>query len=252
MKQIKWLFSVLVVMVACTSLFAQDAKRAYLGVRLGAGVGLTRPLGEFEVLLDVPGSEWSKGGASFDFAPFVSLQIVDGFALQTEMLVTEWGGEYNLSDDFGVLDGGLKIGFSRNALIIPLLAKFTFRPNNFVIQAFLGPHLTANIGKWNTTYAMFGVEEKEELDDKEMAAFLDGDRINYPPIGITGGIGFGVKAGPGNIFVDARFITDAGVISKDAQYIWSHTGERVTREEYLFYRAKLSFTVGYEFGLGSR
>ena len=235
-------------MVCATSLFAQDAKRVYLGVRLGAGSGLTRPLGILEEILDVPGAEWKKGGASFDFAPFVSLQVVDAFAIQTEMLVTKWGGEYSFHDDYGFFGGDIKIGFTRRALIIPLLAKFTFHPSIFTIQTFLGPHLTANVGKWDATYNVFGISGKEEYDDEEMLEeFFGGDKIYYPPVGVTGGIGFGVKAGPGNVFVDARFITDGGVITQDVYY--PSLGKK---NENLLYRAKLSFTVGYEFGLGNR
>ncbi|MDR0304364.1 MAG: outer membrane beta-barrel protein [Chitinispirillales bacterium] len=245
MKHVKWLFSVLTIMAACTLSFAQDAKRVYLGVRLGVGVGLSRPLGDLESFIDYYDAKWNKGGASFDVAPFVSLQIVDAFALQTEMLVTKWGGGY--SDEEETFD------FKRSALIIPLLAKFTFHPSNFVIQAFLGPHITANIGKWNVTYTLYGIEEKEKWSDKELLEEFGGEKINYPPIGITGGIGFGVKAGPGNVFVDARFITDAGVISQDVPNFYVATGEKAeTKKENFLYRAKLSFTVGYEFGLGNR
>jgi hypothetical protein len=247
MKQVKCLLGVLMVLCVCASSFAQDAKRAYAGVRLGVGAGLTRPLGELEAALDYPGSEWSKGGASFDVAPFVSLQIADAFAIQTEMLITKYGGEYSYKDPYDS-DEDEKFGLSRSALIIPLLVKFTFHPNIFTIQAFLGPHLTANVGKWATTYAYGGIEGKEDLDDKELAEeYFGADKLNYPPIGITGGLGFGVKAGPGNVLIDARFITDAGVIYADAP-----TYGRSTKKENFLYRAKLSFTVGYEFGFGKR
>jgi len=181
------------------------------------------------------------------------LQVVDAFAIQTEMLVTKWGGEFN------DIDYDLKWGFSRSALIIPLLAKFTFHPSIFTIQVFLGPHLTANVGKYNVNYTYDDISGEEKYDDKEMLNSLNywfydygfADKINYPPIGVTGGIGFGVKAGPGNVFVDARFITDGGIITDNVILRYT-SGREVTKVENLFYRAKLSFTVGYEFGLGNR
>ena len=252
------IFMLMIALVCTTSSFAHDKKRAYFGARLGTGVGLTRPLGELEEMLEIPGVEWKKGGASFDFAPFVSLQLADVFALQTEMLVTQYGGEYSLQykDTWGFLGGdiNIKVSFNRRALIIPLLAKVTLHPNIFVIQAFLGPHLTANVGKWNATYNLFGREEKEKFDDEEiLEEMFRGHKIYYPPLGVTGGIGFGVKAGPGNVFVDARFVTDAGVITQDVYYIQDITRPSLDNmNENLLYRAKLSFTVGYEFGFGNR
>jgi hypothetical protein len=144
------------------------------------------------------------------------------------------------------------MSISRRALIFPILAKFTFHPSNFVIQAFLGPHLTANAGKWNVSYTVEGISGEEKYTDKGLAEDFGGEKLNYPPIGMTGGIAFGLKAGPGNVFIDARFITDAGVISQDVLYVNTLTREIITKKENLLYRAKLSFTVGYEFGLGNR
>ncbi|MCL1946719.1 MAG: PorT family protein [Chitinivibrionia bacterium] len=255
--------------------FAQDSKRVYLGVRAGAGLGLSTLLGEWEKEITEDGGKITRGGASFDVAPFVSLQLADVFALQTELLFTKFGVgyEFNESDSYydDYYDETISYSYeevakySRSAMVIPVLAKLTFRPENLSISAFVGPHFAINIGdwkvvengswsdsdgeneKWDTTYTQTEAKFKEDMGFTE---------LKYPPVGLTAGVSFGFAAGPGNLFFDIRFLTDLGAVK--GEYLSRYDDDDnelpvpVKKEEDFFRRAKLSFTVGYEFGAGSR
>jgi hypothetical protein len=258
------------------SLFAQednsDKRRLSFGFRLGGGIGLSVPSKEYKEaflnddtvlwILDDDGNyigemtareygiilRWNYGDESFNFAPFVSLQLTNFFAVQTEMLFTKYG--YISFDNFGILHvfGDFlnsddeyiepdtcrnELKQSRHALIFPILAKLTFRPGNLSIQAFAGPHFTINIGKFSEK---IDGRIKKYNDDKDYYQ----EKPWYPPIGLTTGANFGVKTKMGILFLDARYFTDLGYFRHvDDSFKWVR-------------RAGLSLTAGYEFALNSK
>jgi len=258
---------ILLILSVCSLLFAQetDKKRLHFGLRLGGGIGLSAPSDWYRetflftddwqawVFLDeydyytwfratYPASfapKWHRGGGSFDFAPFISLQIVDNFAIQTEALFTRHS-YINLDDvvitsfDFEknefVKIKEFNIRQSRPAIIFPLLAKLTFYPSKYSIQAFAGPHFTVNYGKFKS------------IEDGKVEKHSDGyiffEKGLFPLIGITAGGSFGVKAGVGTLFFDARYFSD----------FWTNNWY----EEPYVRRARLSLSVGYEFSAISR
>jgi hypothetical protein len=243
----KMLVALLIGAFTCVT-FAQDAKRVYLGVRAGAGVGLSSLGEKQEKTFTDLGGTITRGGASFDVAPFVSLQLADVFALQTELLFTKFGIGQNIS----IMGYDMETNITRSAMAIPVLAKMTFRPENLSISAFVGPHFTVNMGKWNIDANVAGIEAKQEYTDDEFKKYLadtyeaDSTDLKFAPVGLTAGLSFGFAAGPGNLFFDVRFLTDLGM-AKLTAYL-----DDEKEEEDFLRRAKLSFTVGYEFGAGSR
>jgi len=265
----------IVVLCMCSFLFASETnkKRLYFGARLGVGIGMSVPGEDYKSWLqeldneNMPGIRWWRSGdKSFDIAPFVSLQITDIFAVQTEALFTRhdylslWGyretyfdtndSTYKLSEEWE------RFRQSRPALMFPILAKLTFHPEKYKIQLFAGPHFTLNYGKLRVTsihmkiddntfsYNGEGNLEKSYYEQKEIKKYSDGFEFfekdfRYPPVGLTAGGSFGIKPRIGTIFFDTRYITDFGEASSANGFSWVR-------------RARVSFSVGYEFAAISR
>jgi hypothetical protein len=239
----KWLFVVLLCL--CAVSFAQD-KRVYFGLRAGAGIGMSALTDKDEKDYYKKSDEeaYKSGGGSFDIAPFVSFQLADKFALGTEFLFTKYGyggskqkkdTDYEKKGDYSVT--------TKPAIVIPVLAQFTFAERK--VKVFVGPHFSINTGAFESSWKRNGNKGSIKL------SYYD-EGLKYPPIGLTAGASFGFNAGPGNLFFDIRYLTDLGGVKieyKDINYI---TGEIVTEEYDVCRRAKLGFSVGYEFGAGSR
>jgi len=244
---------ILVFLLISTSfLSAQESKRLYAGLRLGGSVGMTYPLGD--AFYDYFGDSkhrwysfnWQEGG-SFDAAPFISLQITDGFALHTEVMITKfgyWGQEIEYWDELKSLYDyqieyihNLKV--SRRALIIPILLKHTYRKNRFSFQYYIGPHFTINFGRWEY-YEYYKFKHYEDINEEYEIKKYTSENIldigHYPPVGLTIGTNFGfITTKTGTFFLDARVLTDLGAVEKTGGYL-------------SIYRAKLSFALGYELG----
>ena len=253
----------------CVS-FAQD-KRVYFGLRLGGSVGISadkQPKDPY----DYEDEEdniwvWKSGGGSFDIAPFISLQLADVFALQTELLFTKYGygGEkakrdyidgYDYDND-GVYDyvnittkGDYEV-LERPAIVIPVLAQFTFAERK--VKIFAGPHFSINTGRYRYIY-----KSKEDGKEIYILGKKDQDEADknskIPPVGLTAGISFGFNAGPGNLFFDIRYLTDFGNAkeTRTESYYDGYMPIYIKIERDYVHRAKLAFSMGYEFGAGSR
>ena len=243
--------AVLVVLLCfvCVS-FAQD-KRVYLGLRAGAGFGLSSNKDEKKDLKDIkePEMAWKSGGGSFDIAPFVSFQLADKFALGTEFLFTKYGyGGMKIKEDFSfegipIAKKGDSEYETRSALVIPVLAQLTFAERK--VKIFAGPHFSANLGTAEYTVKLNGNKTSVKATKTEQEE--DDKYYKNPLIGLTGGASFGFNAGPGNLFFDIRYLTDLGKPKyKNDDDKW------VKVEKYALRRAKLGLSVGYEFGAGSR
>ncbi|MDR0303440.1 MAG: PorT family protein [Chitinispirillales bacterium] len=233
------------VMVVCVavSAFAGNDKRVYVGARAGFGIGMSSPGEELKDMITDDESAFKSGGNSFDIAPFVSLQLANAFAIQTELLFTQYGhGGFKMKKDseysyYEVYKKGDYVVSSRPAMVIPILPKLTLAEGKFCI--FAGPHFSVNMGDFKAKAKINGNKTSVKMT-KDETKELSEDMKN--PVGLTAGVSFGFDAGPGNLFFDARYLTDLGKYrdknDKDGKY-----GVR---------RAKLGLSVGYAFGLGSR
>ena len=238
----KRFLAALIVLILTASAFASDAKRVYFGARAGAGIGMSRWAGEDK---DKEGfnklesdEKWWNGG-SFDVAPFVSLQLADAFALQTEFLFTSFGfgTKEKYEGDWYGYNG------SRGAMVIPLLAKLTLADRK--VGIFAGPHLMPGIGDNKITVM-------EKGNKKSTSEKADTDYMKTQLMGLTIGADFGFDVGPGRLFLDARYLTSLGKPRKGDKWDEDLMGKWDDANKTYLRLAKLSFTVGYELGAGSR
>ena len=255
---------ILILVLTAICLFAQESKKIYAGLRLGGGIGMVYPVDDNYMIFfgnnKSPYLKWRDGG-SFDIAPFVNLQIIDKFAIQTEIMITRFG---YFGGVFEFRKGGEidieKEQISRAALLFPILAKYTLRRNRFNFQLYAGPHFTANVGKYRQhiyyKYSKNGMVIFEETvinKSREYNFFSYIDSIKTPLMGLTLGTNFGfISTKAGTVFVDARFLGDLGIVK---QYLDGgvHGGYRYEKGWWPYlYRAKLSLSLGWEFGFIDR
>jgi len=281
--------------------FAQDEKRVYTGIRVGGSLGTSVLFKKSRLLDDYNNNRYYDydkfdqkqlngfhGTSGFiDIAPFVSLQLTDKFALQTEVFLTKFGYvgekyaywlamEYVIPEDVGVEDfldykkeelKGKWVA-SRRALVIPLLVKYTLRADDKIsFQLFAGPHFTANLGKWGSVdWSYYYMQKSPDLPtgwsliedgfpplDDEME-----NNVHIPPFGFTVGTNFGFITKAGTFFLDVRFLGDIGAVKKNAMELMYYdvtelpVATGVVYHAKNIYRSKLSFSLGYEFGFGNR
>ncbi|MCL2844732.1 MAG: outer membrane beta-barrel protein [Chitinivibrionia bacterium] len=241
--------SLLVLLCLVMFAFANDS-RVFLGLRLGGGIGMSRPTGDVKEAYDESeGSKFRSGGGSFDVAPFVSFQLTDNFAVGTEFMFTRFGyGGEKLTEDDPWDDGkdGDWFSTSRAAMVIPVLAQFTLAQRK--VNLFVGPHFTINMGDMRDAENWAGESKSEKWDSEEMDWFKD--EMNVPVIGLTVGAAFAV----GPVFIDIRYLTDLGAVKpKDAgEVLYAGEPWEFTMPDGGVRRAKLALSVGWQFGLGSR
>jgi hypothetical protein len=164
---------------------------------------------------------------SFDGAVQAAVNISDIFAVQTELLFTKdtvtgtaHAGGYDIEESF-----------ESTSLLIPLLAKASFRPGNFVVSGFAGIYFTVPLGD---------MKDKRTV---EYGGYIDSESYNYEfekaPLGFMVGASGGIKLGPGNLFADLRYAMDFSDTEASL--------ENVT--EALYKRSMFMFSLGYEIGL---
>jgi hypothetical protein len=189
----------------------------YLGARLGGGPNFYKPASD----LKDAGIDEIDGSFGFNGAAQIAVQLADVFALQTEFMVTH--------DEGTAKDSGYKVEASYDTLLIPLLAKLTFRPNNLSFAGFAGIYFTVPLGDMEYKASGYGYSESEDLEYKAPAGFMIG-------------ASFGVNLGPGVLFGDIRYAGDFEETTID------FSGTDLD----FFTRGKLPITIGYEIGLVSK
>jgi len=257
----KKFMAALVVLMLAVSAFAQDGKRVFFGLRLGGGIGMSALKNDdFKDYLDESDDlKFRSGGGSFDIAPFVSIQLADAFAIGTELMFTRFGygglevtKDETYEDEWG--SWSQKKGdywtTSRAAMVIPVLAQVTLLDRK--LNIFAGPHFTINMGNFRDNWREDGERDSEKWDSDETKDFAD--ELKVPPIGLTVGANFGFNVGAGRLFFDVRYITDLGRVKEENAWLdWDEdTFEDIYGERDLIRRAKLAFSIGYEFGAGRR
>jgi hypothetical protein len=207
----------------------------YLGARLGGSMHFYEPsddyFGNSGVSLDNSGS--------FDGAIQISFQPIHFFAIQTELIFTK--DRTNVSET-GYMQSGsnyyrVKITetFDTNILTIPILAKLTYRPNNFYIAGLAGIYFNVPLGEAELT------ADIELLDYNYSDSVSENFTFETSPGFMVGGI-FGIKIGPGTLFADIRY----GMDFNDTKINF----EQITASVYK--RNIIHFSLGYEIGLIKR
>jgi hypothetical protein len=197
----------------------------YAGGRGGFAIrGYQMASGEFQ-------QDWVEnynfffGGVSLSFYPFRN------FALQAEMyynrdIVKYSGTETHFGDPYPYA-----ATFDSTSIIAPVTIKYAFRlpvlrPGFLVVAPFGGVYFSIPIG--DMTYSTVGYETKT-------AKFAFSN-----PMGLTVGVDFGVSLGRVVLSLGARYCIDLGNTS-----IRDDTGVLA-----VYRRNFVSFTLGFEFGIG--
>jgi TolB-like protein len=189
-------------------------KRLYLGLRGGASFGT------FELSEGISHYGYEGEAMGYSGAVQMGLQLGSAFALQAEAVFEQ------STVDFMVRSmNDTSASFTSSALIIPILAKLTFRPGIFLLSPFVGAHFTLPLGQMD---------------------YSDGyDDVSYDysaPVGLSAGADIGIKLGSGVLFADIRYLMDS-------DYTRISDGYGVLS---VYKRKQVSISLGYEFGLINR
>ena len=193
----------------------------YLGARIGGAIGF------YNFDYSYLGSNASaKNSLSLNAAIHASLQIKPLFAIQTEVLYLQDSVDVDYWLSF-------QNTFKSNSLIIPLMGKMTFRPNNFSIEGFGGVYISIPLGAL----------EYGELDLYSDSGLTNTKQNFNNTFGLLIGGSFGIKAGPGIAFADVRYLYDL-----------NGTKTKIHRapDSELYRRRKILLSIGYNIGLISK
>jgi len=194
--------------------YLAEPERKPLRLTAGARAGVSSQL--WTLSNDIKGDAESP---AFAFVPVFhgAFHFTDLFALQTELALSIDKVSYS-----GAGAGGMfTASFESLSLQWPLLARFTFRPDNFSISAFGGIVFNIPLGAMNLNSSLYG--------DSSF-------RFSTPP-GYVVGANAGWRLGPGFLFADIRFSGDF-----TRTVIHDNTGTLA-----LYLRNVFSFSIGYEF-----
>jgi hypothetical protein len=156
--------------------------------------------------------------ASVYFLPFLGLQV--------EGLFTNDYAPYRAYDSLDTVASGslswYNAPFSAYSLMFPLTLKATLRRSFMSASILAGAYYVMPMGK---------------MRNQALGGTFDYS-LN-PPLGYTAGINLGMKAGPGDVFLDIRWAQDLG--------------ETLTASgDSVYHRSMVSIALGYELGLFRR
>jgi hypothetical protein len=212
------------------SIFTADSGRAwndnwlYIGGRLGGSVHFYQ-LGDYDI----------KNHGSFDFAIQISVPLLKNFGIQAELMYS--AEEVVFSDEVNVRVSSGYGGYSTypgtveakvriSEFMIPVLLKYNYEFGIFNVSGLFGPFFTIPAGKAEytetLTFSVYSDEFKTHYDAEDI-------------FGLMAGLNFGVKLGPGTLFLDLRYAIDNDMIKVD--------GDRFAHRNFL------PVSIGYEFGL---
>jgi hypothetical protein len=211
-------------------------KTWYIGARVGGALN-------FFDFRDDPEYNTGKAKTSFGFSGAAQVAIQpeglkfnseSGVAFQLEVFYAssklEWSE--NNGEDSQVINA--------NIITPILLLRGTFRPGAFSISPFLG-------GGFNFSWGNYSWEEYSQGGDLTKGTH----DISFEPFGVgIVGIAFGYKAGPGVVFLDARYIFDLGrTRPRDPSLGNSFLLYGKGYSDTVYRQHKVVLSVGYEFGL---
>ncbi|MDR3333610.1 MAG: outer membrane beta-barrel protein [Treponema sp.] len=221
-------------------------KWLYLGLRGGGTVNL------YDVKCIEDGLDFKEPESSFGFTAAFSAtgQITNWLGVQAELIYTHDETEIKTVDD-GYIEtvgsgnisstgGSGKISY--DSLMLPILAKITFRPNKFLLAGLAGVYLGIPVGEM-------------KFEGKLQAGDWTG---TFKPAGVSYGLmfggNFGYHLGPGVLFVDVRYAMDLAKTKFDpvegSWGMWNgdYTSQWRFMPDFEVSRQKVFFTIGYEIG----
>jgi hypothetical protein len=184
-----------------------------VGARAGVALNSYEAGDDYSAFADSLGSS-----TAFNVAAYGAYQFSSLFALQAELLFT--------ADEGGIGAGEKSEVISYTSLMIPLLAKMTYRGSNFTLSALAGPCFNIPLGDAELTNDSGSYAETY---DYEVTA----------PVTIMLGVNVGKPAGNGVVFADLRYAFDLG----DTEI------ERNGYKLEAFKRSAILISLGYELAL---
>ncbi|GHV70928.1 hypothetical protein AGMMS49928_20620 [Spirochaetia bacterium] len=227
--------------------FDDEDKWFYLGGRVGGGLRFYFPtdadsmFDDFRFSQDLAFTTTGRNakspapGFSFEGGLHAAVQLLPFFAIQAEFIFTFDQAEFeaNLGSD------KVTIKTQTMSLMVPMMAKITFRPVPFLVAPYGGIYYAVPIGGFSWKDSAGG--------DYNIGTYTYGE-FN---LGWLGGITMGMKMDrfrrnlPGLIFFDLRYSMDMSGISVQSKV----TGDGSNP---LFSRGMLTLSFGYEIGFVNR
>ncbi|MDR1786992.1 MAG: outer membrane beta-barrel protein [Treponema sp.] len=190
-----------------------------VGARLGAG---------FEINTaheDMVGDGYSpneKSNTAFNAALAGAFRFNDVWSVQPEV-------NFMLNNGMEISGQGEAYSIAYPTFDIPLLVRCNFIQAPLVVGVVVGPYISFPAGKLNLTIASGG-------------SALDMSGYTF---GITGGFAIGIKAGPGCIAADIRYLNDFNSLQVREEF----DDGSGTQDQNILIRRSINVTVGYEFSL---
>jgi opacity protein-like surface antigen len=198
---------IMVIVVTLSFVFIGILSAEGLGYGAKAGLNMAKFSGSDADL----GSESPKFKLGMTVGGFVTYSLSDKLVIRPEILFTQKGTKYKISED-GV-DGTWK--FKMNWLDIPILAVYQVVDN---ISVIVGPYFDLYLGGEMVVESdLFNFDEK-----------IEGEDVNSLGFGLIFGGAYGVTE---NIDVEARFAL--GLSSIDDEVTMKNTGIQVNANYYL-------------------
>jgi TolB-like protein len=198
-------------------------KRLYVGLRPGVSLGF------YDTTASVYEGNQAKIGISFDLAAQIAFHFNQFFSFQAELMFTADSMNIpaveSVPDEYGrpLYSYDTTYSYNSASLVIPVLAKISFKPKIFSITGLGGIYFPIFLGKMHYTDSYNQISQ---------------DGAATPSGGFTLGGNFGVKTGHGILFADIRYMMDFSSTR--------FSGGDFTADVYK--RSKVSFGVGYEIG----
>jgi hypothetical protein len=170
----------------------------------------------------------------FAIGAVLQLKLKEMFAIQPEINFSAKGQKLQFDDYTQII--------SVNYLEIPVLFQLLFPARIITPTLYAGPSFAFKIGKVNGREGYVG--EGENWTD-EIRDYTDRS-VNGFDFGFAMGGSIGIKAGPGDIIIDARYTI--GLI-KVFKLTYEMIEEGITEEDIENRNSALSFEVGYLFNL---
>jgi hypothetical protein len=220
------------------NIFAADSGRAwndnwlYVGGRLGGSVHFYQ-FGDYDI----------KNQGSFDFALQLSVPLLKNFGIQTELMYSSemtgfsedttvivtsyvYGMYGTVISMYSYYPGKINFNFKYNEFMLPILLRYNYEFGLFSIAGLFGPFFTVPTGKVEYTATLTSLVYSEEYKTHYDVEDL---------FGVMVGLNFGIKLGPGTLFLDLRYAIDNDMVKVDGDRFW--------------HRNVLPLSIGYELGL---
>jgi hypothetical protein len=188
-----------------------------IGARLGTGFEMNTA---DEDMVGTGYSPKEKSNIAFNAALIGAFRFNDIWSVQPEINIM-------INNGMEITRHGNAVKIDYTTMDIPLFLRWNFIHIPIVAGIMAGPYISMPLGKLNLS-----------IDDGGSA--LDTGGYTF---GITGGFTIGVKAGPGHLTADVRYLNDFKSL-----YVFEDFGEGL-QEANICIRRSFNITVGYEISL---